>query len=176
MLSTLLGPREFPNPSKTGLPLADLQAIRDVTHLDSARSQLDDLRNRLGYKGRTLVVALAGGTGSGKSSLLNAIAGEAVASVSRLRPHTDEPMAWIPEDADAAVDQLLVTLGVDKAVRQDDLPERIASKLPLASVYVDAGLDFGAALCHVPFDEPGVRELQLAAAKEIPVPQGPRQQ
>lgn len=98
--------------------------------LGDARRQLNDIRNRLGYLGRTLVVALSGGTGSGKSSLLNAIAGAPVASVSRLRPHTDEPMAWIPGDADDAISDLLDTLGIEKAVQHDTLPGIALIDLP----------------------------------------------
>lgn len=98
--------------------------------LSDARTQLDDIRSRLGYLGRTLIVALTGGTGSGKSSVLNAIAGEPVASVSRLRPHTEEPLAWIPDDADAAVDGLLDTLRIERAVRHDVLPGIALIDLP----------------------------------------------
>ncbi len=96
----------------------------------AARAQLDDIRNRLGYLGRTLIVAVTGGTGSGKSSLLNAIAGEQVASVSRLRPHTEEPLAWIPADADGAVDQLLDTLDIERRVSHERLPGIALIDLP----------------------------------------------
>jgi putative protein kinase ArgK-like GTPase of G3E family len=34
------------------------------------------VRSRRGYAGSTVVVALAGGTGSGKSSMVNALAGD----------------------------------------------------------------------------------------------------
>ena len=98
--------------------------------VQSAREQLADIRNRLGYLGNTLVVALSGGTGSGKSSLLNAIAGEEVASVSRLRPHTDEPLAWIPAEADDSVDHLLESIGIAEHVRQDRLPGIALIDLP----------------------------------------------
>ncbi|MDH3194228.1 MAG: 50S ribosome-binding GTPase, partial [Acidimicrobiia bacterium] len=54
-------------------------------------------RKRVGYLGSSVVVALAGGTGSGKSSLLNAIAGEYVAEVAAIRPTTSEPLAWLPQ-------------------------------------------------------------------------------
>ena len=56
-------------------------------------------RLRRGFIGDELVIALAGGTGSGKSSVLNAIAGAEIATVSRIRPHTDDPLAWIPESS-----------------------------------------------------------------------------
>lgn len=43
---------------------------------------------------RTLVVGLVGGTGVGKSSLTNALAGEPVASASHRRPHTDQVLVY----------------------------------------------------------------------------------
>jgi GTPase SAR1 family protein len=63
--------------------------------------------------GETLVLAIAGGTGTGKSSLVNALAGEVVTSVSVLRPHTDEPFAVVPENPEPAVTVLLDTLGIE---------------------------------------------------------------
>lgn len=80
--------------------------------LESAQSHADDIRQRRGFLGETLVLAIAGGTGTGKSSLLNALAGEVITSVSVLRPHTDEPLAVIPENPEPAVTLLLDTLGV----------------------------------------------------------------
>ena len=71
--------------------------------LGSARDYANDIRQRRGFLGETLVLATAGGTGTGKSSLLNALAGEVITSVSVLRPHTDEPLAVIPENPEPAV-------------------------------------------------------------------------
>jgi GTP-binding protein EngB required for normal cell division len=88
------------------------------------------LRRRSVGAGRTLVVALAGGTGTGKSSLLNAVAGEDVASVSRLRPHTEQPLAWVPENADSAVLQLLDDLGVTERRTHSRLPGVALVDLP----------------------------------------------
>ena len=53
-------------------------------------------RRRIGFLGETVVIALGGGTGVGKSSLLNALAGSTVAPTGALRPTTDQPLAWIP--------------------------------------------------------------------------------
>lgn len=55
-------------------------------------------RERAGFPGATYVLALAGGTGVGKSSLLNALAGRTVSAVRAVRPTTDEPIAWVAED------------------------------------------------------------------------------
>jgi len=69
----------------------------------------------------TVVVALAGGTGSGKSSTLNALAGHRVASVSAFRPHTDEALAWIPVDDDVVV-RIMDDLGIRRRAENDVLP------------------------------------------------------
>ncbi len=75
-----------------------------------------DVRRRLGYLGDSLVVALAGGTGSGKTSLLNAIAGREVAPVSPRRPTTERPVAWLPADPEPGIVRLLDDLGITDRV------------------------------------------------------------
>jgi GTP-binding protein EngB required for normal cell division len=94
------------------------------------RSAANELRRRRGFLGDLLVLAIAGGTGSGKSSLLNAIAGEPVASVSHLRPHTDRPLAWIPAEAGPGIDKVLDDLGVDDRVRHRAYPGLCILDLP----------------------------------------------
>ena len=84
--------------------------------LDSARSTATAARSRAGHLGSTMVLALVGGTGSGKSSLLNAVAGEQIASTSPVRPHTAEPLAWIPAGAEPSLRVLLDRLGVEHRV------------------------------------------------------------
>ena len=86
------------------LDVIDLAISRGVgvlpaESLDRIERRALQLRDRRGYAGDVLVLGIAGGTGSGKSSLLNAMAGAPIASVSHLRPHTDAPLAWIPETA-----------------------------------------------------------------------------
>ncbi len=71
---------------------------------------------RQGFLGDTVVVALAGGTGSGKSSLLNLLAGEEVSPVGPLRPTTAEPLAWIPANPEPGLVRLLDDLGVERRV------------------------------------------------------------
>jgi len=84
--------------------------------LARARAEARLARDRRGHPGGTLVLALLGGTGSGKSSLLNALAGDRVAEVSALRPHTTRPLAWVPQGAEPALGHLLDRLGVERRV------------------------------------------------------------
>jgi len=50
---------------------------------------------------RYLTIGLVGGTGVGKSTLMNALAGEAIASTSHRRPHTDRVLIYHHAGADA---------------------------------------------------------------------------
>jgi GTP-binding protein EngB required for normal cell division len=72
----------------------------------------EQVRRRRGFLGETVVVALAGGTGSGKSSMLNAIAGTEVAQVGAKRPTTDSPLAWIPANPEPGLVRLLDDLDI----------------------------------------------------------------
>ncbi len=87
-------------------------------------------RRRLGYLGRSIVVALAGGTGSGKSSLLNALAEEEVAPVSPRRPTTERPVAWIPANPEPGLTRLLDDLGIDDRIGHDRDPWLAVVDLP----------------------------------------------
>lgn len=82
-------------------------------------------RRRTGYLADAVVVALAGGTGSGKSSLLNALAGEEVSIAGSVRPTTAEPVAWIPSNPEPGLVRLLDDLGVENRVGHDR-PEGLA--------------------------------------------------
>lgn len=90
--------------------------------LARARAEARLARDRRGHPGGTLVLALLGGTGSGKSSLLNALAGDSVAEVSALRPHTTRPLAWVPVGAEPALGQLLDRLAVGDRVEHECFP------------------------------------------------------
>ena len=72
---------------------------------------------RLGFSGSVYVLALAGGTGVGKSSVLNALAGESVSPARALRPTTEHPLAWVAKDAREDVRPLLDWLGVETSRR-----------------------------------------------------------
>lgn len=95
-------------------------------------------RRRVGYLGDTIVVALAGGTGSGKSSLVNALAGDEVSAPGAQRPTTSAPLAWIPSDPEPGLTRLLDDIGIDHRVGQDDHPWLALIDLPdTDSVVID---------------------------------------
>ena len=76
-------------------------------------------RRRAGYLADAVVVALVGGTGSGKSSLLNALAGEEVSVAGPVRPTTADPVAWIPSNPEPGLVRLLDDLGIERRVGHD---------------------------------------------------------
>lgn len=77
-----------------------------------ARGVLSNARERLGFEGSAYVLALVGGTGVGKSSLLNVLAGGTVSPASARRPTTGVPVAWIAESAREETAPLLRWLDV----------------------------------------------------------------
>lgn len=115
-----------------GLDVALMQAesVLDPDELAAPARIADRLKRRRGFPGDAFVVALCGGTGSGKSSLLNALAGEKVASVSAVRPHTETPMAWVPRGAGHEMLELLDEIGIDNRVEHERLPDIAVLDLP----------------------------------------------
>jgi 50S ribosome-binding GTPase len=69
---------------------------------------------RLGIAPDAYVMALVGGTGVGKSTMLNALGGEELSPASARRPTTDSPVAWVAASAVDAVRPLLAHLGIDR--------------------------------------------------------------
>jgi hypothetical protein len=78
------------------------------------------LRSRALYPEEAIVVALAGGTGSGKSSLFNAILSEPVAEVGGLRPTTGQALASIPRVHSAGLRRYLEELEITEVVEHDE--------------------------------------------------------
>lgn len=92
-----------------GVPTADAEAVRS------------EIGARLGFPADSYVLALVGGTGVGKSSLLNALAGTPVSDASARRPTTAHPIAWVPRSSRSELAGLLGWLGVtDEEVRDHD--------------------------------------------------------
>ena len=81
-----------------------------------ARAVARRIGRRSGFGGSVYVMALAGGTGVGKSSVLNALAGSVVSEVRAVRPTTDNPVAWVAEDRRAELASLLDWLKVETVV------------------------------------------------------------
>ena len=96
----------------------------------SAADSVSSIRSRRGFLGNTLVLALAGGTGSGKSSLMNAFAGENITQTGVIRPTTEQATAWVPDPIDAGVEALLADLGINRRVSQDRYPRLVLLDLP----------------------------------------------
>lgn len=85
------------------------EGVIPATELDRASALLGRAGDRLGHGVDHTVVALAGATGSGKSSLFNALAGEDLSRVGVTRPTTSTTHAcWWGEDPAALLDWLQV--------------------------------------------------------------------
>ena len=112
------------------LVAAQADGVADPGEVEAAAEAAKALRQRSGFIGDTLVVALAGGTGSGKSSVLNAIAGAEIASVSPVRPHTDFPLAWVPTDAGPGLGRMLDELSIYERATHDAFPGLAILDLP----------------------------------------------
>ncbi|OFE16061.1 ABC transporter [Humibacillus sp. DSM 29435] len=82
----------------------------DPTDSDLARRVVDKAWERTHIAGDHTVVALAGATGSGKSSVFNALVGSPVAAIGARRPTTSVPSAavWGSSDATELLDWLHV--------------------------------------------------------------------
>ena len=82
----------------------------DPGALDEARRVVDQADRRLAISGSATVVALAGATGSGKSSIFNALSGTTLATVGVRRPTTAHAMAcsWGDESAEDLLDWLQI--------------------------------------------------------------------
>lgn len=85
----------------------------------SAGELAERSEQRLGFSGESYVLALVGGTGVGKSSVLNALAGEDVSPARALRPTTEQPLAWVADNAREEIRPLLDWLGVERVVGHD---------------------------------------------------------
>jgi GTP-binding protein EngB required for normal cell division len=101
-----------------------------------ARAVARRVGRRAGFGGEVYVMALAGGTGVGKSSVLNALAGAMVSEVKAVRPTTDRPVAWAARARRDDVAPLLDWLKVDRIVAHDG--KRLADTVLLDLPDVDS--------------------------------------
>lgn len=96
--------------------LADCVGVVDEASLQPVAMMRNRLVARLDYPDDVLLAALAGGTGSGKSSLFNAIAGEEIATTGGVRPTTSHPLALVPSSRASALAGYLDLIGVSDRV------------------------------------------------------------
>lgn len=138
---------------KADLALASSAGVVPEDTLAPLVAAVRSVRTRMAYPDDVLVVALAGGTGSGKSSLFNVLAGEELVDVGGVRPTTSLPAAAVPRPAGSSLDGYLDHLGiVERHVYEGgaacllDLPDtdsvevdhrhRVDALLPLVDVVV----------------------------------------
>ncbi len=114
-----LGPEDWLTSLAAAIEAAQTLGIRT----DEAEAVRAEAVERLGFPADVYVLALVGGTGVGKSSLLNALAGSPVSPASARRPTTAEPVAWVPRAARGDLEGLLGWLDV-REVREYDGPLR----------------------------------------------------
>lgn len=117
------------------LDLADLAVARcEGVAPEESRVELAHVvrraRRKLGFLGEALVVAFAGGTGSGKSALVNGIVGESVAPIGVVRPTTDVALAVTPMGSQVDFDRLLSDLGVTERIESGTLGSSVLVDLP----------------------------------------------
>lgn len=130
--------------------------------LDEARAVATRARERGGLSAEHTVVALAGATGSGKSSVLNAVAGVAVAQPGVRRPTTSHPMAAV---WGAGADPLLDWLEVGRrhqvgAPSPDETPAPPRRRTP-------AGDSSGLVLLDLPDHDSVVTEHRMRAERLV---------
>jgi len=110
--------------------LARSESILDHDTWTALASLRGRLRRRTGFLGDVLVVALAGGTGSGKSSLLNALCRSQIAQVGIERPTTSECLAVIPSNVAGDLAGFVESLGIDTMVTSPSLDALVLVDLP----------------------------------------------
>jgi len=110
--------------------LARSESVADPEMWEDIASLRGRLRRRTGFLGEVLVVALAGGTGSGKSSLMNALCGANVADVGIERPTTSRCLAAVPANIVGDVSGFVASLGIDEMVEVPGLDDLVLVDLP----------------------------------------------
>jgi hypothetical protein len=99
---------------KADLALGSAAGVVDDEELSPLIDSVRAVRTRLAYPEDVLVAAFAGGTGSGKSSLFNAVIGDEVAEAGGIRPTTAHVTAAVPEEVGPAMNGYLDLMGVEE--------------------------------------------------------------
>ncbi len=115
---------------KVDLVVAESRGVLPDPVLEQAAEVAGNVRLRLSYPASVLIVALAGGTGSGKSSLFNAIAGADLSLTGGIRPMTVEPLTIVPAGAAADMAGYLDALGLDERFEHHGPPWLCLIDLP----------------------------------------------
>lgn len=115
---------------KVDTAVAESAGVLERSALEAVAELARNIRLRLSYPESVIVAALAGGTGSGKSSVLNAVAGEEVAFTGGMRPVTSKPLALVPQGAAAALSGYLDAIGIQDRVAHDGPPWLCLIDLP----------------------------------------------
>jgi hypothetical protein len=104
---------------KVDMAVAESEGVLERPTVDAVAKTARDVRVRLSYPESVVVAALAGGTGSGKSSLFNAVAGEELAVTGGIRPMTSKPFALVPSSSAGALSGYLDALGITQRAEHD---------------------------------------------------------
>ena len=99
--------------NKCDIAIASCRTVVNDEILETAVLVVRRVRDRLSYPDNLVVAALAGGTGSGKSSILNAIAGEEISDVGGVRPTTGTPLAIATPEVASQIVEYLGELGIE---------------------------------------------------------------
>jgi energy-coupling factor transporter ATP-binding protein EcfA2 len=118
--------------------VASSSAVIPAERLAVAAATARRVRRRTSLADQTLLAVFAGGTGSGKSSLINAICGADVAPTGTMRPTTSMPLAVVPANPESGLEALLDRLGIERRVAASPFPWLALIDLPdTDSVYPD---------------------------------------
>ena len=112
------------------LCMARTEGVLSKEHWEQLAALKGSARMRRGFVGEILAVALAGATGSGKSSLVNAMCGQDVAAVGVRRPTTSRSLAVVPREISADLSLFVDRLNVDDTIVVESLDDVVFVDLP----------------------------------------------